>query len=82
MRRARSVVAGAMTAALVAAWPSAALASERSLATPDDMFIVAGATILGLLAVFGGAAVGYLYRRERDLDWEFQRPDEPTDDDH
>jgi hypothetical protein len=35
-----------------------------------------------LLAVFVGSAVGYLYRRERGLDWEFQRPDEPHDEDH
>jgi hypothetical protein len=66
----------------MAAWPASVLASERSLSTPDDTWIVVGVTLLGLLAVFVGSAVGYLYRRERGLDWEFQRPDEPHDEDH
>lgn len=82
MRRAISAVAGVAVAGAVAVWPSSALASERSLTTPDDMLVVAGVTVLGLLAVFGAAAVGYLYRRERGLDWEFQRPEEPHDEDH
>jgi hypothetical protein len=75
-------MAGAVVAGVVAAWPASALASERSLTTPDDTWIVAGVTVLGLLGVFVASAVGYLYRRERGLDWEFQRPDEPHDEDH
>ena len=35
------------------------------------------ATVGGLLAIFVVAALGYLYRRERHLDWEFQKPDAP-----
>ena len=82
MRRATSAVIASAMAALFAAWPSAALASERALSRPDDTWLVAGVTVLGLLGVLTAAAVGYLYRRERHLDWEFQRPDEPQEDDH
>lgn len=82
MRRVTSALAASAIAALVAAWPSVVLAQDRSLATPDDMFLVVGVTILALLAVLVGAGVGYLYRRETNLDWDFQRPDEPYEDDH
>ena len=82
MRRATTALSSSAIAALAAAWPSAVLAANRSLSTPDDMFLVVGVTILGLLAVLVGAAVGYLYRRETKLDWDFQRPDEPHEDDH
>ncbi len=82
MRRATSALTASAVAALIAAWPSMALASERALPRPDDTWLVAGVTVLGLLGVLVVAAIGYLYRRERGLEWEFQRPDEPPQDDH
>ena len=70
---------GALTGLLIAASPAAAMATEegRALEAPADaatVFIVTLLTLLGL-ALVGG--IGYLYRRERGLDWGFQKPDTP-----
>lgn len=63
---------------LLAAWPALAVAQEtgsRELGTSDDLVKVVLLTLLGLGVVLTAAAFGYLYRRERGLDWDFQRPD-------
>jgi membrane protease YdiL (CAAX protease family) len=70
---------GSITGLLLAALPAAAMATDdsRALETPADMgtvLLVTLGTLLGL-AVVGG--IGYLYRRERGLDWDFQKPDAP-----
>ena len=49
----------------------------RALERSDDWVSVLVVTALGLLALGLVASVGYLYRRERKLDWEFQKPDAP-----
>ncbi|TAJ21043.1 MAG: hypothetical protein EPO65_02255 [Dehalococcoidia bacterium] len=78
--RASAVFAGGIAAAL----PMVALAAEpvagpasRSLGLSGDATKIAFAMVGGLLALFGVATLGYLYRRERHLDWEFQKPDVP-----
>jgi len=74
LRRVVAVAVGValgMTPALVAAQG----ASDRALGTVDDFWKVALLTALGVAALLAVTAVGYLYRRERGLAWEFQRPD-------
>jgi len=70
---------GSITGLLLASSPAIAMATEegRSLEAPSDastVFIVTVLTLLGM-ALVGG--IGYLYRRERGLDWDFQKPDAP-----
>lgn len=73
------------TGLLAAALPLVAGANEpqvvevanRGLGLPSDGLMIGFATVGALLAVFAVAALGYLYRRERHLDWEFQKPDAP-----
>ncbi len=78
--RGSALVAGGFAAALpvvaMAAEPVAGSAS-RSLGLGGDATKVAFAMVGGLLALFGVVTLGYLYRRERHLDWEFQKPDAP-----
>lgn len=73
--RASAVATGVLAAAL----PLVAGAEEtrRWLGLPIDGVMIGFATVGGLLAVFAVATLGYLYRRERHLDWEFQKPDAP-----
>ncbi|MDA0365212.1 MAG: hypothetical protein O3B31_01595 [Chloroflexi bacterium] len=82
----RACMLGFLTAAL----PMVALATEdpaaetasRALPALVDSVgvgLIAVAAVLGLLLV---ASLGYLYRRERQLDWGFQRPDAPHQDGH
>jgi uncharacterized ion transporter superfamily protein YfcC len=79
-------VARAFALALASsAAPAAVVAQEasgRALSTGADTRVVAIVTVLAVLAVFFVASLGYLYRRERQLDWEFQQPDAPRGDDH
>jgi hypothetical protein len=65
----------------VALAPVVALASEggRSLEGAADLGTVVLVTLLALAALAVVISVGYLYRRERGLDWEFQKPDAPDD---
>lgn len=85
----RLVRAGAL-AFLIAALPMAALATEEAAAETasralpalvDSMSVglIAVAAVVGVLLL---ASLGYLYRRERHLDWGFQRPDAPHQDGH
>ncbi len=64
---------------VAAAIPAAAMATEetRALERSGDWVSVLLVTGLGLLALGLVASVGYLYRRERKLDWDFQKPDAP-----
>lgn len=69
--------------ALGAGWSAAAVpliaraADEggRMLKPPGDSATVIMATVGALVAVMLVSALGYLYRRQRGLDWDFQRPD-------
>lgn len=80
--RASALAIGGLAAALplIAAAdevPQYAEATNRGLGLPGDGVMIGFATVGGLLAVFAVAVLGYLYRRERHLDWEFQKPDAP-----
>lgn len=78
--RASGLATGALAAALplvAAAKEPVQAAGERGLELPGDGLTIGFATAGVLLAVFVVATLGYLYRRERNLDWEFQKPDAP-----
>ena len=66
---------------LLAAFPAVAMATEegRSLEAPADAATIFIVTILSLLGLALVGGIGYLYRRERGLDWDFQKPDAPDD---
>jgi hypothetical protein len=70
---------GSIVGLQIAALPAAAMATKegRALEPPMDWAPVLVMTLLVLLgmALIGG--IGYLYRRERGLDWDFQKPDTP-----
>jgi len=71
---------GLITGLLFAAFPAMAMATEasgRELDTPADMGTVLVVVVLTLLAMALVGGIGYLYRRERGLDWDFQKPDAP-----
>ena len=73
MTRYVSVMIGLIFAVL----PSSVTAAEggRSLDRPADWSSVLMVTVLLLLGLSVLGAIGYLYRRERGLDWDFQKPD-------
>ena len=64
--------------------PSVILAGSesRSLDPSIDLQVVIFWTIVALIGLGIIMSLGYLYRRERDLDWDFQKSDVPHDDDH
>lgn len=70
---------GSLVGLLLAAFPAIALATEegRALDPPVDMTQVVVVTVLALLGLALVGGIGYLYRRERGLDWDFQKPDTP-----
>ncbi len=72
---------GSAVGLFVALVPAVTLASEseRSLEGAADLGTVVLVTLLTLAAVIVVISIGYLYRRERGLDWEFQKPDAPDD---
>ena len=57
-------------------------AADRSMEPGIDAQMIVWVTIFSVLALFAISSIGYLYRRERGLDWEFQKPDAPHDDHH
>lgn len=57
-------------------------ASSRALDAGADIGSVMLVTILATAGLFLVAAIGYLYRRERGLEWRFQQPDAPHEDHH
>jgi hypothetical protein len=80
-------LAASSVGAAVAAWPVFAAAQgggSRAIGVADEFWKVALLTALGAGAVLAVAAIGYLYRRERGLAWDFQLPDpeEHHDDEH
>ena len=79
MKRVRGLVVGLFVALV----PAVALASEdgRALEGAADLGTVVLVTVGTLAALAVVTSLGYLYRRERALDWEFQKPD-ATDGDH
>ncbi len=70
-------VTAALTGAVVALMPALALAEGESgaLDAAGDFSRVALLTVLGVGGLLLVSAIGYLYRRERDLGWDFQKPD-------
>ena len=73
--------------AAAAAWPALVAAQgggSRAIGLGDDFWKVTLVTTLGVGVLFLVAAIGYLYRRERGLAWDFQLPDpdEHHDDEH
>ncbi len=71
-------LAAAGVGAAVAAWPALAAAqsgNSRAIGAADDFWKVALVTAFGAGALLLVAAIGYLYRRERGLAWDFQLPD-------
>lgn len=57
-------------------------AEGRGVPLPHDMSMIVLVTLLALTALFVTLTLGYLYRRERHLDWAFQAPAVPHDDAH
>ncbi|MBM4416357.1 MAG: LPXTG cell wall anchor domain-containing protein [Chloroflexi bacterium] len=83
-RRAWRRVWAAAAGTALAAWPTLLRAQEeggRTIERPEDALPVALLTAAGLLGLLLLAAIGFLYRRRRELDWDFQRP-EPAHDEH
>jgi hypothetical protein len=66
-------------ALLLACVPAVAFAEEgpRDLSAPADVGTVVLLVLLALLGMALVGGIGYLYRRERGLDWDFQKPDNP-----
>lgn len=77
LRRVSAALAGAAFALLPAL--AAAQEQSRALGATDDFGRVAVFTLLGAGGILIVSALGYLYRRERDLGWEFQKPDAGDD---
>ena len=57
--------------------PALAIAQEhdRSLEAAGDFWSVGFYAVLGVGALFLISSIAYLYRNERDLLWDFQKPD-------
>ena len=63
-----------------AAEPVVGAAASRAVTLPIGTGTTVLATSLALAGFFLVLSLGYLYRRERSLDWEFQLPAVPHDD--
>lgn len=76
-KRRIAVTLGALAGALAAAMPAVAMADEgrRELATPTDLGEAMVFLVLGLAAVIVAASVLFLYRRQRNLHWDYQLPE-------
>ena len=72
---------GSVVGLFVALVPAVTLGSEggRSLEGSTDLSAVVLVTVATLAAFAVALSIGYLYRRERGLDWDFQKPDAPDD---
>lgn len=57
--------------------PALAIAQEndRSLEAAGEMWSVVSYAVLGAGALLLLSTIGYLYRHERGLTWDFQKPD-------
>ncbi len=91
----KRLFSAAVTGATMALLPLVALAADpahggaaagavegRGVPAPGDMGMTVMYTMLALTALFVTLAIGYLYRRERNLDWPFQAAAVPHDDHH
>ncbi len=87
----RRLIAAASGLLLAVSVPAFAFAAEgqtefeahgRSLDPSTDWTMIMILTTLALLGLFAVTTIGFMYRRERKLDWEFQKPDAPHDDHH
>ena len=67
----------ALAGVLAAAWPASAAAEEgaRELGTPAEMETALLLLGLGLIGTFVAASIGFLYRRQRGLRWDYQLPE-------
>ena len=61
---------------------AAAGAGPRGIGAPADVMMISLVTLFALGVMFLVLTLGYLYRRERGLDWAFQAPAVPHDDHH
>ncbi len=78
MRRGRVSrrLSGVLFGLLAAALPAAASAQEgRALDAPADAGVAVLLLGLGLLGAFVAISVGFLYRRQRRLHWDYQLPE-------
>lgn len=73
VRRLLLALTGAAAALLMVS--AAGAQQSRVLGAGDDFWRVTLLTAIVIGALLAVAAIGYLYRRERGLNWEFQRPD-------
>lgn len=83
-RRISAMFLGAAMAAMplvagAAESESGFVAASRATSPSDDWGTIMLITALSLVGLFLVTALGYLYRRERGLDWAFQKPDPPAD---
>lgn len=90
VRRLMAAVSGAVLAMSVSVLAHAAEghaesdfeAANRSLDPSTDWSTIVLVTGLAVVGLFMVVTIGYMYRRQRGLDWEFQKPDAPHDDHH
>ena len=92
MRWVSALITGVLVGVGMALLPLVALADGpagaggvvqgRGVPVPHDMSMIVAVTALSLAALFVTLSAGYLYRRERHLDWPFQAADVPHDDHH
>ncbi|MCA9846664.1 MAG: hypothetical protein KC461_12855 [Dehalococcoidia bacterium] len=89
----RRLIAAASGLLLAVSMPAFALAAEghaestfdahsRALDPSADWTMIMTLTALTLGGLFLLTTIGYMYRRQRNLDWQFQKPDAPHDDHH
>lgn len=93
----KRLFSAAVTGATLALLPLLALAADpphgaapaaapgggsRGIPMPGDLGLVVWLAIAALAALFLVLVLGYLYRRQRGLDWAFQAPAVPHDDHH
>lgn len=81
-RSAARCLSGLLTGAGVALLPTLVLAAEegtRTVARPTEWLHAMLWTAAGSIGLLLLATLGALYRRERHLEWDFQKPDAPAD---
>jgi len=54
---------------------AAAQEGLRELETPADTTQAVAFAVLGVLGLFGVSSIGFLYRRQRRLRWDYQLPE-------